>query len=583
MKFRWLLACLSLVALASCGGCPGCPQVPRPTIAIGTPATAANGARVRATITPNTFDVTKVILEFGRRPSAANAVNILYTSEPGSYNLTPTFTPQAPPTSAPFDVTFSFPALTRGELVDYQFKVTHRTAEGNELFVWSERKTFEVTAAVTAPPTGPISGGFGGDGDCDAPIVNVSRPANSISGGSIEDLGGKTPVVSADGQFVAFVTRMKFDPNAADNVDQIYRRNVQTGDIVPVSRPATGIGGGSTTDLGGTAPSISADGQRVAFVSHTKFDANATDGDQVYVRDFASGNVLQVSTPTGGAQDRGGSAPVISGNGRFVVFVSRTKFDPNANDVDQIYRRDLQTGDIRPVTRPAQAISGGSIMDQGGHAPSISDDGRFVAFVTSTKFDPDATDGDQIYVRDLDSGGIFRVSTPANGISGGSTTDLGGSFPRISGDGRFVAFVSRTKFDPNASGDDQIYRREIQSGAIQVVTRPATSTSGGSVEDKGGRLPTISTNGQRIGFVTTTKFDPNAVAGDQLYVRDLENGTILRVSTPATGIGGGATTDRGGSSPVISGDGRFVVFVTKTQFDSNAANGIDEIYRRCLQ
>jgi Tol biopolymer transport system component len=581
MRLRWLLALISIIALASCGGCPACSQGPRPAIVIGTPATAANAARVTAAITPNQFDVTKVILEFGRRPSDANGVHILYSSEPSSYNMPPTFTPQGPPTTTPFEVTFRFPVLTTGELIDYQFKVTHRTAEGNELFFWSERKTFQVTGTVAAPPGGGPAGGGGGNG-CNGEIVNVSRPANSSSGGAIEDLGGRAPAVSADGQFVAFVTRMKFDPNAAD-VDQVYRRNVQTGEIVPVSRPATGIGGGATTDHGGTSPSISADGQRVAFVSQTKFDANAADGDQVYVRDLTAGTVLRVSTPAGGAVDRGGSAAVISGDGRFVAFVSRTKFDPQAADVDQIYRRDLQTGEIVVVTRPATSISGGAVTDAGGHAPSISDDGRFVAFVSRTAFDANAAaDADQIYVRDLDTGAILRVSTPATGSSGGSTTDRGGTSPVISGDGHFVAFVSRTKFDPNASDDDQIYRRELQSGAIVVVTRPATSTSGGGVTDRGGHTPAISTNGQRVSFISQTKFDANASDGDQIYVRDLASGGILQVSTPANGINGGATTDRGGTSPAVSGDGGFVVFVTRTQFDPNAANDVDEIYRRCL-
>ena len=118
MTLRPLLVMGSILALASCGGCPGCSQGERPTIVVGTPATAANGARVTATITPNVFEVTKVILEFGRRPTANHAVNVIYTSEPGSYNLSHTFDPPTLPTTTPFEATFRFPALTPGELVD---------------------------------------------------------------------------------------------------------------------------------------------------------------------------------------------------------------------------------------------------------------------------------------------------------------------------------------------------------------------------------------------------------------------------------------------------------------------------------
>jgi Tol biopolymer transport system component len=307
----------------------------------------------------------------------------------------------------------------------------------------------------------PGAPGPGGNPPCDAPIANVSRPPNGISGGTTTDLGGTGPSISSDGGFVVFTSRTKFDPDAAE-VDQVYRRNVGAGAIVPVSRPARAINGGAVTDAGGRAPSISSDGRFVSFVTRTKFDANAADVDQVYVRDLQTGNVLRVSTPAGGTTDLGGGSPVISGDGRFVVFVTRTKFDANAADVDQVYRRDLQTGTIVPVTRPAQAINGGAVTDAGGRAPSISSDGRSVSFVTRTKFDAYAADGDQVYVRELQTGNVLRVSTPAQGISGGSTQDLGGSAPVISGDGRFVAFVSRTRFDPNAPDVDEIYRRCLE-------------------------------------------------------------------------------------------------------------------------
>lgn len=230
MKLRPCLALISLLALASCGGCPGCSQGPRPSIVIGTPATAANAARVTATVTPNVFAVTKVILEFGRRPTASNAVNVIYTSEPGSYNLSHTFDPPTFPTTDRFDATFRFPTLTAGELVDYQFKVTHRNADGNELFFWSERKTM-------------------------------------------------------NGQRVSFVTRTAFDANAAADVDQIYVRDLESGDILRVSTPANGINGGSTTDRGGAAPILSGNGRFVAFVTHTQFDPNAANGvDEIYRR-----------------------------------------------------------------------------------------------------------------------------------------------------------------------------------------------------------------------------------------------------------------------------------------------------------
>ncbi len=447
---------------------------------VGTPSTPSNAVTVTATITPNPCAnaqpagcaITDVILEFGRRPNANAAVTVPYSSAPDSYNLqraleTPTGGAVTLPSETAFNVTFRFPPnlphpLYAGELVDYQFRVTHRApGQTGTYFFWSQRHTLTVTAPPPPPPPPPPPSGGGGSGGCADSITNVSRPPDSIVGGTTTDLGGTAPSTSVDGGLVAFVSPTKFDPNAAD-VDQIYRRNLATGEIVPVTRPSNAIGGGSVTDVGGNSPSISNDGARVAFVSRTKFDPNAADNvDQVYVRDLGTGTVLPVSTPSGGATDHGGSSPVISGNGQFVAFVSKTKFDPNATDVDQIYRRNLATGEIVPVTRPSNAIGGGSVTDVGGNSPSISNDGARVAFVSRTKFDPNAADNvDQVYVRDLGTGDVLRVSTPSQTLSGGSTTDHGGQLPRISRDGRFVVFVTRTQFDANAPvGRDEIYRR----------------------------------------------------------------------------------------------------------------------------
>src|SRR5438132_6223496 len=98
---RLLTVSVLMVILAGFNqGCPG----PHPQITIGPSTDAINGPpRVSAHVVPNQFPVTEVILEFGRRPSTANAANILYSSEPQSYNLPRTITRNLP-TTDPFDV-----------------------------------------------------------------------------------------------------------------------------------------------------------------------------------------------------------------------------------------------------------------------------------------------------------------------------------------------------------------------------------------------------------------------------------------------------------------------------------------------
>ena|SRR5581483_4715550 len=591
----WLLMLPALVVFmgAYYQGCQSQPH-PHPTITIQPSVDAINAPpQVSAHIVPlPQHPITEVILEFGRAPDPSR---MLYTDT--SYQL-PHRIFATLPTDQPFDATYTFNLSSNvanpvqvGERIEYQFHVKQKMDNGPDQSWWSDRKTLVVAErqAGQGPPPPPGGGGQGGGGACPVAITDVSLPATTIQHGTTTDLGGNAPVISSDGHFVAFVTHTKFEANAADG-DQIYRRDVQTGDIKWVSGPANAVNGGSIPDQGGKAPSISGDGNLVAFITRTAFDPNAaTNIDEVYVRNLQTGAILTVTTParsTNGSvvTDQGGTSPVISGNGRFVAFVSHTKFEANAADVDQVYRRDLQTGEIKWVSGPATAINGGSITDHGGKAPSISSDGRFVAFVSQTAFDPNATANiDQVYVRDMQTGGILKVTTPATTTSGGSVTDLGGSSPVISGDGNFVVFISRTKFEANATDVDQIYRRDLQSGAINWVSGPANAINGGSVTDQGGKAPiTISSDGRFVAFVSRTAFDSNAASNvDQLYVRDLQSGTVLKVSTPATSITGGSTTDLGGSSPMISADGRFAVFVTHTKFDANAAD-LDQVYRRCL-
>ena len=139
-----------IVFMASCSD-----NTPRPAITINPEVRLASGApRVSANIVPKQFAVTEVILEFGRRPGNSNAVEIIYNSTPNSYGLPPHFTGgAAPPTTAPFTVSFDLTAppsnaFQPGEIIDYQFKVTHLDANSNALFFWSERKSYQVQAAA---------------------------------------------------------------------------------------------------------------------------------------------------------------------------------------------------------------------------------------------------------------------------------------------------------------------------------------------------------------------------------------------------------------------------------------------------
>ena len=109
--------------------------------------------------------------------------------------------------------------------------------------------------------------------------------------------------------------------------------------------------------------------------------------------------------------------------------------------------------------------------DLGGSQPSISGDGRFVAFTSGSNFNSNDTNGrDDVYRRDMNSssvGAFVRVTGRAS-----LTNDLGGRQPSISGDGRFVASRrARTSIRNDTNGRDDVYRRDMNSSSVGAFVR----------------------------------------------------------------------------------------------------------------
>jgi Tol biopolymer transport system component len=159
------------------------------------------------------------------------------------------------------------------------------------------------------------------------------------------DLGGTQPAISVDGRFVAFTSRSNFDAQDTNNVEDVYRRDANAAGAAAFAR-VSGLGA-VPSDRGGNQPSISGDGRFVAFTSRSNFDAQDTnDADDVYRRDMDSGNASAFIRVTGLASapaDRGGRLPSISRDtGLTVVVTSRTAFEANdTNDADDVYRRTM--------------------------------------------------------------------------------------------------------------------------------------------------------------------------------------------------------------------------------------------------
>ena len=172
---------------------------------------------------------------------------------------------------------------------------------------------------------------------------------------------------------------------------------------------------------------------------------------------------------------------------------------------------------------PVPGGPGGAVSS----SPSISNDGRFVAFASTASNLIPGVGGSQIYVHDWQTNQTFLVSQDAVGNAG----DGASSQPTISSNGQFVAFTSAASNlapIPGASGT-QIFLRDTQANTTTLVSRVGVGNAG----DGASSQPTISSNGQFVAFTSAaSNLAPiPGASGTQIFLRDTQaNTTTLCVA-----------------------------------------------------
>jgi Tol biopolymer transport system component len=391
----------------------------------------------------------------------------------------------------------------------------------------------------------------------------VTERVSLSSQGSAGDNDSVLAAVSTDGRFVGFVslasTLVAGDTNGTSDV---FVRDRVTGTTERVSvdsrgRQSTGGDAGGVLDTNWGPPAISADGRYVAFASSA---TNLVKGDRnlvadVFVRDRVAGTTERVSVVSRKAEANGESSqPAISGDGRFVAFAS---FADNLVSNDTNF-----TSDVFVVDRTGggpQRVSVSNTGAQGenrSESPSISADGRIVAFMSSSDaLVPGDNDGaSDVFVRDRTVGTTEGISVAPTSGGFGATS----SSPAVTPDGRFVAFDSwepdLVPGDTNNSFD--VFVRDRTSGGLERISVSSAGVQG----DDWSLAPSINSDGR---FVAFHSFAGNLVAGDNnfdfdVFVRDRAAGSTVRASVRTDGTEGGLSL--GSQNPSISGNGLVIAF-----------------------
>jgi Tol biopolymer transport system component len=263
--------------------------------------------------------------------------------------------------------------------------------------------------------------------------------------------------ISADGRFVAFASTAVFTPNDFNSAFDIFVRDRLLGTTKIVS------GGGSQGGSDSAHPSLSADGRYVVFDSnnHNLVPGDSNNTTDVFWRDLQTNLIVCLSVSD--VHQQGNSASygaTISSDGRYVAFVSdATNLVPNdTNGVIDVFVRDMVNQTLKRVS----VDSAGAQVHGSSYSPSISADGRYVAFVSdATNLVPNDTNGSaDVFMHDLLTGETTRVSVD----SSGAQADENGFYlyPSISADGRYVAFasVATNLVSGDTNGAEDIFVRD---------------------------------------------------------------------------------------------------------------------------
>jgi Tol biopolymer transport system component len=392
-------------------------------------------------------------------------------------------------------------------------------------------------------------------------VVLVSGPNAEIAGGFPSEQ--INPAISGDGRYVAFVGDVPGESELGATGTGVFLRDISAG-IVPVDIPHGSSEQG--IDFSAGSPSLSAGGRFLAFASE---DPDLSDEDRnssttpagytypvrdIFVYDRSSGAVSLVSRANGikgVAGNEDSNLPSISADGRYVAFQTEaTNFLHGS--YGGIFVRDLH----RNTTTPAAWVRlhpGGAL--NGGYTPSISAHGRWVAFLTSTHF----RHGNalEVAVRDMDGKRTVYASR-ADGRHGALAAD-DCKLPAISANSRYVAFATKAR---NLSGIDKdsvedVFVRDLKTNLTMLVSRARGRHGAAGNGDSSN--PSISADGRYVAFESyASNLGPhdNSTIPD-VFVRDMRSGRVFLASRAGAG---GPAANAPSANPAISANGRYVAF-----------------------
>jgi VCBS repeat-containing protein len=359
--------------------------------------------------------------------------------------------------------------------------------------------------------------------------VMVSANASGVPGNGTSVHANFSP----DGTHVLFYSNAtNLVPGATNGQQQVYLKDLTSGAVQLVSADVNGKEASGMSAIPNNSVQVrmfSPDGAKVVFESNaTNLVPGGTDGTmEIFVKDLTSGAVTLVSADVNGNQGDFGSTDFsFSPDGTKVVFDSTAdNLMPGGSHGQQIFLKDLTTQAVTLVS----ADGNGNMANGLSGWPVFSPDGNAVAFFSSSSnLVPGETGGQQIFMKDLVTQAVTVVSADANGNMG----DGQSRYAMFSPDGGKVAFNSMsTNFVAGATTVDQVYVKDLATGAITRVSADAT----GAVANSSSQVAVFSADGAKIAFESAATNLVAGTSNEQVFVKDLLTGAVMPALTDASG------------------------------------------------
>ncbi|SDP65689.1 Fibronectin type III domain-containing protein, partial [Klenkia soli] len=352
---------------------------------------------------------------------------------------------------------------------------------------------------------------------------------------SADATNSAAPAISDDGRYVALATTVALVAADTNRLADVYRLDTTTGTWALVSVPASGkvsgtvagteLQAGSAVSATSPAVVVSGDGDLVLFYS-SRSDLGPADANgvvDVYAKRMSTGAVTRVSTSaTGGDLPRSATGPALAltPDGRFALFPATGSGGPVV-----LYRKTLTGAGAGQATVVSTIGSTevGVFRDTGD--VDLSDDGRYVAFVTSARPTAPGSSGSVglAYRKDTATGALAALGD-------GQTTAWEHQIA-LDPTGRWGFFSTTAAVTGDTNGHTDVFRRDLQAGTVVLVTadadgRPVTGPAGAVAAAEYGRV--IAVSGDLVVLTTSQGLlpaDTNRVR--DLYVKDLAAGTAL--------------------------------------------------------